>query len=341
MLVAIVAGVVVFGLLIFVHEFGHYLVARLVGIGVHEFSLGFGPRIGRVVKGKTEYNLRAFPLGGFVRLVGMDPKDEERNQPYSFARKPVLHRLAVILAGPLMNFALAAVALAVLIFFQVVPPPATTRVGEVLPGYPAAVAGIREGDRIVAIDGRRVTNWREILHHIRSRSEQEKVLTVERDSRRFTVTVLPRKDEDGNTRIGLRPERVGPFGSLVGGGLYTYEITKLIILFLGKVFVREVPADVGGPVRIAVEIGRAAEFGLFPLINLTAFLSINLGLFNLFPIPALDGGRIGFLLWEGVTRRPVDPEKENLVHFLGFAVLIFLVLVITYRDIIQLAFGVE
>jgi len=340
-MVAVIAGVIVFGLLIFIHEFGHYLVARLVGIGVHEFSLGFGPRVWGAVRGKTEYNLRAFPLGGFVRLVGMDPKDEERDRPYSFARQPVIHRLAVILAGPLMNFALAVVALAILIFFQAVPPPATTRVGEALPGYPAATAGIREGDRIVAIDGRRVTDWREVLHHIRSRPEEKKQITLERNGRRFTITVMPRKDEDGQARIGLRPEKVGPFQSMKGGALYTYEITKLIILFIGKMFVREAPADVGGPVRIAVEIGRAAEFGLFPLIHLTAFLSINLGLFNLFPIPALDGGRIGFLLWEGVTRRPVDPEKENLVHFIGFAVLIFLVLVITYHDIIRLAFGTE
>ncbi|MEW6448502.1 MAG: RIP metalloprotease RseP [Bacillota bacterium] len=338
-MVAIVAGVVVFGLLIFIHEFGHYIVARMVGIGVHEFSLGFGPRIWGIVKGKTEYNLRAFPLGGFVRLVGMDPKDEERGQPYSFARKPVLPRVAVILAGPVMNFALAAVALAVLIFFQAVPPP-TTRVGEALAGYPAAAAGIRAGDRIVAVDGRRVSNWEDIVFFVSSRPEKDKVVTVERDGRQFTVTITPRKDENGNAKIGLKPERVGLFQSLIGGVEYTGRITKLIIAFLGKMFVRDVPADIGGPVRVAVEIGRAAKFGLFPLIQLTAFLSINLGLFNLFPVPALDGARIGFLVWEGVTRRPVDPEKENVIHLLGFALLILLMVVVTYHDIIRLAVGI-
>lgn len=338
-MVAIIAGVVVFGLLIFIHEFGHFIVARLVGIGVHEFSLGFGPRIWGVARGKTEYNLRMFPLGGFVRLVGMDPKDEERDQPYSFTRKPVSHRVAVILAGPVMNFALAAVALAVLIYFQAVPPP-TTRVGEVLPGYPAATHGIKPGDRIVAIDGQRVRDWEDILHFVSSRPD-EKVLTVERDGRQFTVTIVPRKDADGSAKIGLKPERVGPFKSSIGGVEYTGRIIKLIIEFLAKMFVRDEPADVGGPVRVAVEIGRAAKFGLFPLVQLTAFLSINLGLFNLFPVPALDGARIGFLLWEGVTRRPVDPEKENAIHLLGFALLILLMVVVTYHDIIRLAVGVE
>lgn len=339
-MVAIVAGVVVFGILIFIHEFGHFVVARMVGIGVHEFSLGFGPRLWGIARGKTEYNLRAFPLGGFVRLVGMDPKDEEREQPYSFIRKPVPHRVAVILAGPVMNFALAAVALAVLIFFQAVPPP-TTRVGEALPGYPAAAAGIREGDRIVAIDGRRVNNWEDILYLVANRPEQEKVLTVERDGRQFGVSIVPRKDKDGNAKIGLKPERVGVLKSFIGGVEYTGRIIHLIVAFLAKMFVRDAPADIGGPVRVAVEIGRAAKFGFFPLIQLTAFLSINLGLFNLFPVPALDGARIGFLLWEGVTRRPVDPEKENVIHLLGFALLILLMVVVTYHDIIRLAVGVE
>jgi regulator of sigma E protease len=339
-----IAAIIVFGILIFIHEAGHYLVARLVGVGVHEFSLGFGPRLWGVSKGRTAYNLRAVPLGGFVRLVGMDPQDEEKDQPYSFARKSVAQRMAVILAGPMMNFVLAVIVLAIVFMFQGLPT-ATTTVNQVLPGYPAAAAGIKVGDRITAIDGEPVRDWNDILWAVGDpKAGDTRVLTVERDGRRLTLEVTP-VTEEGKRKIGLLPvivqEPVGVVKALAGGVEYTGEIIKLIVVFLGKIFTREAPADFGGPVRIVVEIGNAAKLGLFSLLQLTAFLSINLGFFNLLPIPALDGARIGFLLWEGVTRAPVDPEKENIVHLVGFTLLILLMVAITYHDIIQMSGGVQ
>jgi regulator of sigma E protease len=343
-MLTVVAGIVVFGILIFFHEAGHYLAARLVGIGVHEFSLGFGPRIWGFRRGRTAYNLRAIPYGGYVRLVGLDPRDEERDQPYSFARKPVLYRLIVMVAGPGMNFVLAVVALGMVFFIQGVPV-ATTRVGEVLPGYPAAAAGIERGDRIVAIDGRTVHRWEEVLRAIGTEPHRAKVLTVERGGKTITVRVTPRIDESGKGKIGLSPvvvqKRLSLLSALRVGTEYTCRITVLIADFLGKMVVGRAPADVGGPVRVMVEIGKAAHFGVFPLIQLMAFLSINLGFFNLLPVPALDGARVAFLLWEGVTRRPVDPEKESIVHLVGFAFLILLMVLVTYRDFIQLSNGLD
>ncbi|RPF49691.1 regulator of sigma E protease [Thermodesulfitimonas autotrophica] len=343
-MLTVIAGIVVFGILIFFHEAGHYLAARLVGIGVHEFSLGFGPRLWGFKKGRTAYNLRAIPYGGYVRLVGLDPRDEERDRPYSFARKPVLHRLIVMVAGPGMNFVLAVVALALVFFIQGVPV-ATTRVGEVLPGYPAAAAGIERGDRIVAIDGRTVHQWEEVLRAIGTEPHRAKVLTVERGGKTITVRVTPRIDESGKGKIGLSPvvvqKRLSLLSALRVGTEYTCRITVLIADFLGKMVVGRAPADVGGPVRVMVEIGKAAHFGVFPLIQLMAFLSINLGFFNLLPVPALDGARVAFLLWEGVTRRPVDPEKESIVHLVGFAFLILLMVLVTYRDFIQLSNGLD
>jgi regulator of sigma E protease len=339
-----IAAIIVFGILIFIHEAGHYLVARLVGVGVHEFSLGFGPRLWGVSKGRTAYNLRAVPLGGFVRLVGMDPQDEEKDQPYSFARKSVAQRMAVILAGPMMNFVLAVIVLAIVFMFQGLPT-ATTTVNQVLPGYPAAAAGIKVGDRITAIDGEPVRDWTDILWAVGDpKADDTRVLTVERDGRRLTIEVTP-VTEEGKRKIGLLPlivqEPVGVGKALAGGVEYTGQIVKLIVVFLGKIFTREAPADFGGPVRIVAEIGNAAKLGLFSLLQLTAFLSINLGFFNLLPIPALDGARIGFLLWEGVTRSPIDPEKENIVHLVGFTLLILLMVAITYHDIIQMSGGVQ
>ncbi|RJX16647.1 MAG: RIP metalloprotease RseP [Ammonifex sp.] len=339
-----IAAIVVFGILIFIHEAGHFFVARLVGVGVHEFSLGFGPRLWGFAKGKTAYTLRAVPLGGFVRLVGMDPQDEEKDQPYSFARKSVWQRMAVILAGPVMNFVLAIFVLAFVFIFQGLPT-ATTTVNQVIPGYPAATAGIKVGDRIVAIDGEPVRDWSDILWSVgEQKAGDTRILTVERDGRRLTFEVTP-VQEEGKRKIGLLPvivqERVGLGKALAGGVEYTGHIIKLIVVFLGKIFTREAPADFGGPVRVVVEIGNAAKLGLFSLFQLTAFLSINLGFFNLLPIPALDGARIGFLLWEGVTRAPVDPEKENIVHLVGFTLLILLMVAVTYHDIIQLSGGIQ
>lgn len=338
-----IAAVVVFGILIVIHEVGHFLVARLVGIGVHEFSLGFGPRLCGFTKGRSAYNLRAIPLGGFVRLVGMDPQDEERDQPYSFVRKPVWQRMAVIFAGPGMNFILAIVVLAAVFFFQGIPV-ATTKIAKVLPGYPAAAAGIKPGDRIVAVDGQPIHDWDELLRSVGDKPTTRRVLTIERNRHRLLVEVVPVK-ENGKSKIGLLPvilqKRLGVGEAMVAGIQYTGQIIKLIVLFLGKIFTQQAPADFGGPVRVVVEIGHAAKVGLFPLVQLTAFLSINLGFFNLLPIPALDGARIGFLLWEGMTDSPVDPEKENIIHLLGFTLLILLMVVVTYHDIVQLSGGVQ
>ncbi|MDI6630936.1 MAG: RIP metalloprotease RseP [Bacillota bacterium] len=348
-MLTVVAGIIVFGVLIFFHETGHFLAARLAGIGVHEFSIGFGPRLWGFTRGKTAYNLRAIPYGGFVRLVGMDPREEERDAPYSFARKTVGQRLFVMVAGPAMNFVLAVFALAVVFYYQGIPViiPGVAQVTEVLPGYPAAAAGIRAGDRIVAVDGQPVRDWRSVSWSIAKSPGSKKVLTVERDGRRFDVVLVPRLEEGGQGRAGflvspvIVQKRAGPFKALAAGGEYTWRITGLILEFLGKMVIGQAPADVGGPVRVVVEIGKAAESGLFALIQLTAFLSINLGLFNLLPVPALDGARAGFLLWEGITRRPVDPEKENLVHLVGFAFLLLLMVVVTYRDFVQLSNGIQ
>ncbi|ACX51735.1 membrane-associated zinc metalloprotease [Ammonifex degensii KC4] len=338
----ILAVIFVFGLIIFIHEAGHFLAARLVGVGVYEFSLGFGPRLGGFKRHKTEYNLRLVPLGGYVRLVGMDPEDKEREAPYSFARKPVWSRMLVILAGPFMNFFLAVLMLAIVFFWQGIPV-ATTRIAEVLPHYPAAAAGFKPGDRIVAIDGQPVNSWKEIAKIIGSGPSQERTITVERDGKFINLVVSPQPDETGKNKIGIVPvvvtEHPGLLGSLKQGVVATANMIKLIFLFLGHLLLHQAPADIGGPVRIAVETGKVAQMGLSPLLQFTAFLSINVGFFNLLPIPALDGARFLFLLWEGVTRRPLDPKKENLVHLVGFALLLFLIVVITYRDLLHLTGG--
>ncbi|MEW5762671.1 MAG: RIP metalloprotease RseP [Bacillota bacterium] len=335
------AAVVIFGLLILVHELGHFLVAKATGVAVHEFSLGFGPRLGGFKRGETAYNIRAFPLGGFVRMAGMEPREEEVPPEKSFKHKPLWARMAIILAGPLMNFVLAVVILAAVFYVQGLPT-ATTRIQEVLPGEPAARAGLQKGDTIIALNGVRVASWEKMVEQISARPGREVILTVLRDGRPREIRVVPARDPEGRGRIGVLPvvelKRVGVEAALAGGADYTARLTWLIVDFIGKMITHQAPVDVGGPVRVVAEIGKVAGMGLVPLLNLAAFLSINLGLFNLLPIPALDGSRFLFLTWEGISGRPIKPERENMIHLIGFALLLVLMVVITYNDILRLLY---
>ncbi|WP_347490853.1 RIP metalloprotease RseP [Desulfoscipio sp. XC116] len=330
------ASVFVFGILIFFHELGHFAVAKAVGIKVHEFSLGFGPRLLGLNRQGTDYNLRLFPLGGFVRMAGMDPEEEDVEEGKGFGHKTISQRMAVITAGPLMNFLLAAVLLAVIFMLQGMPMPGTTIAG-VLPGQPAQQAGIKPGDQIYSIADKKVDNWEEIISSISSRPGQSTKLVVLRDNQKVELSVTPTVGEEGRGMIGIsRVKKLNPLAALAKGCEFTFQVTVLILQFIGKMIIGQAPADLGGPVRVIWEIDRAVQTGFFYLLQLAALLSINLGLFNLFPIPALDGSRIMFLGLEGLRGRPVDPSKENFIHMVGFGLLLLLIVFITYNDILQL-----
>lgn len=339
-----VASVVVFGLLIFFHELGHFLVAKRVGIMVHEFSLGFGPKVFGIDRGDTRYNLRLLPLGGFVRMAGMDPNEEEDKLipvEKTFNHKTAMQRAAVIIAGPLMNFALAAVLFAFILMLQGVPDPASTRIGEVLENSPAQRAGLQAGDVITAINNNPVENWEQLVAETNKNPGQPLQIKILRDTQELNLKVATVKDETGQHKMGIRPtmKKEDPLSALAKGTTFTVQISGLILSFLGQMFTQQAPMDLGGPVRVVSEIGKAAEFGIFNVMQLAAFLSINLGLFNMLPIPALDGSRVLFLLWEKVTGRPVEPSKESFIHLVGFGLLLLLMVVITYNDIVSLMFG--
>lgn len=342
------ASVLVFGLLIFFHELGHFSIAKLAGIKVHEFSLGFGPKLVGFKKAETGYNLRLFPLGGFVRMAGMDPDENEEEEVIDeddngFSDKPVFHRIGVILAGPLMNFVLAALLLAGIFMFHGLPVYGT-EIARVLPDRPAEEAGFEAGDKIVAINGERVEQWPLVVERISSSPGEEIEVTVERDGASIDLEVVPGTREDGQGWIGIEPEeprmeRQDPLAAIGQGISYTVQVTLLIVDFIGRMIFGNAPADLGGPVRVVYEINKAAELGFVNLLQLAAFLSINLGLFNLFPVPALDGSRIVFLLLELVRGKPVDPAKENFIHMVGFGLLLMLIVVITYNDVLSLLGG--
>jgi regulator of sigma E protease len=342
-LLTAVATIFVFGLLVFFHELGHYGVARMVGVKVLEFSLGFGPKLYSYTKNETVYNIRAVPLGGFVRMYGMDRSDEENEENLdetgSFNSKTVGQRAAVIIAGPLMNFVLAAVLAAVVFIFQGIPT-ASTVIKEMLADFPAASSGLMVGDKVLAVDGQRLNDWESFATVVGGKPGEEITITVERDNLERQFYIVTKADDFGQGKIGVVPEtgfqRAGPFTALVEGFIWTGKMTAMMVDYLTKMIRGREAVDLAGPVGIVSVIGEAANVGFFYLLYIAAFLSINLGLLNLLPIPALDGSRVLFLSWEKIYGRPVDPQKENYIHLVGFAFLITLILVVTYKDIIRL-----
>ncbi|MGM0652797.1 MAG: RIP metalloprotease RseP [Bacillota bacterium] len=331
----LIASILIFGLLILVHELGHYFVARLTGIRVVELAIGFGPKLVGWTKSGIDYSLRVVPLGGFCRMLGENP--EEAEEPDSFPRQSISKRAATLFAGSAMNLVLALVLFFIIFFFIVgVPDTETSTIGYIVDDSPAEEVGIEAGDTIKSIDGNPVSTWDEVLTTISAKPEQEITLTVERDGllTKFAVTTeLAPQPEGERGVIGIGPKI--EMYSLIPALVVSLERFGDILTALYQVVVGQAPLDVAGPVGIVHTIGEVAQTGFVNLLVLTALISINLGIINLLPVPALDGGRLLFLLIEAVRGRPIEPEKEGLIHLIGFALLITLILLVTYQDVLR------
>jgi regulator of sigma E protease len=345
------------GLLILVHEFGHFLAAKFVGIRVERFSIGLPPRLFGKKIGETDYCVSAIPFGGYVKMAGMidetnmDP-DSIKNEPWEFQSKPVPHRVLTIFAGPFSNYILAILIYAGLIFsLGIAEPSDSTRVGEVLQGFPAEQAGIRSGDVIVAINGQPVSKWTDMTQLIHSRPDQDVVVEWEREGERFVDTLHTRAEKvvvDGKVKvvgqIGIGPaiERVreaGFFEALKLGFNRTNYMAGLVLTqIVALVQRKESIKSLGGPLLIAKLAGESLKLGFSSLLALTAFLSLNLALLNLLPFPPLDGGHLLFLMIEGVTRRPVPLKARVIVQQVGMATLLLLIIFIIYNDIQRVFF---
>jgi regulator of sigma E protease len=288
-------------------------------------------------------------------MAGMDENEDAReaeeqgrtiedfDPSRGFNSKSVLQRMAVIFAGPLMNFVLA-ILLATSVFYLYGIAYPTTKIGELIKDAPAAVSGIQVGDTITSINGKPVTSWEDLVGEIQPKAGETVKLTVKRADRDLSFAVKVKAAEGGKGLIGIKPTETivkqGLFTSLALGTKACVNATTMIAQYLGKMFTSQMSAEsLGGPVRITVEIGKAAKTGLLNLANLTAILSINLGLFNLFPIPALDGSRLLFLLVEAVRGKPVNPARENMVHLVGLGLLLLLMVFVTFNDVSQLIKG--
>ncbi|MCK9221094.1 MAG: RIP metalloprotease RseP [Limnochordia bacterium] len=334
-----VAFVVVFGLLVFFHEFGHFILAKLNGVMVYEFALGFGPKLWSRKRKETLYALRAIPLGGFVRIAGMDEElgeDGETPVPIapgrSFEDKGYLQKLSIIAAGPLMNFVLTVLIMVALVSSVSEWPPLVTYVE---PGYPAYEAGLKEGDRIVSIDGKKITEEGQVGQFIAQKGEQPLIFRVEREDRFIELEVVPRSFE-GQMKIGIHyAERLRTdfLHAISSGFKVTWELIRLTIWGIGQMITGRMEADVAGPVGIITMTGEYAQQGIAALLWFTALLSVNLGLFNLLPIPVLDGGHLLFITIERIRGRKLDPKYQNVAMLVGLFLLVLLMIYATVSDI--------
>ncbi|HXM19450.1 MAG TPA: M50 family metallopeptidase [Candidatus Tumulicola sp.] len=336
----------ILGALIIFHEFGHFVLAKRAGVRVTDFAIGFGPSIVAFKRGDTTYRLNLLPLGGYCKMVGEDEKDDGSADPGNFQHKPLWSRFLIIAAGPVFNFLLGAIIFATIATSYGIPIAATNVVDIVQPGKPADRAGIVPGDQILAIDGQAFRSAEEMVTYIHGHADQTIAVDVQHDG---TIRHLNIKTVSqtlfGRTfgAIGFIPrqrfERVG----ILRGVTWGFQTVGLTIYtqFAGltqALWQRDASA-VSGPVGIARNVIAAEQRGAESVLELAGLLSVVLGLFNLLPIPALDGGRLAFLVVEGIRGRPVDPEKEGLVHLTGFALLMVLFIFITYHDIAQWVSG--
>ena len=341
------AALVGLGVLIVFHEFGHFLLAKLSGVGVLTFSVGFGPKLWVKKKGETEYALSAFPLGGYVKMVGEDPEEEVQQSDIerSFAHKGLLTRIAIVAAGPGFNLLLAIILLMVVFLFYGVPV-LSTQVGGVEPGSPADRAGIRKGDVIVSLNDHAVREWDELSRGIKESQGKPLNVRIRRDAEDVTVTVAPAKKEGrnifGETRdewvIGIGSqvsiEKGNPGLAIVRAFQQTYDYSKLTLLALYKMIKGDVsPRNLGGPILIAQMAGQQAQEGLGSFLAFIAVLSINLGVLNLLPIPVLDGGHLLFFLVESVIGRPVAVKHREMAQQVGIFLLMLLMIYAFYNDI--------
>ncbi len=444
----ILSFVVVIGILILIHELGHFLVARWTGVGVERFSVGFGPVLLRWQGQETEYCLSAVPIGGYVKMMGEENPLEGGGGPMvdpakSFALKPLPSRFLIVFAGPGMNLVLAAAIFAgvfMIVGRPVLPstlgrikgggpaalaglhtgdqvtavdstpasnwedlvkliqsgrgrprqitfvragqerrttltPVRTTvkdifgdeqeawdlgarpyvpaKIGEVLPGYPAARAGLLPGDTVVALEGAPIVSWDEMAEAIQKRAGKPTELTLERGAQSLTVTVVPQPVRDRGPsgeevevgRIGISPAaavsyvRLNPIAAVWQGGLRTWDMTALTVVGLWKLVTRQLPAStIGGPIQIAVTAGEQAKQGLTSLAFFTAVISVNLAVFNLLPVPMLDGGHLFFFVVEAVRGRPLSLRKREVAQQVGLFLLLLLVVFAVYNDLARIDF---
>lgn len=333
-MLTLLAAVFVFGLLIAGHELGHFSAAKASGVKVLEYSIGMGPKLFGFKSNETEYTLRIFPIGGFCKMLGEDGNSED---PKAFCNQSPWRRLIIIVAGAFMNFLIAIVLLSIVTFNIGITKPVIAKLDT---NYPAVNAGLKVNDKILYVNDVKIKSFDDFRSFVSQNKDKEFNVTVERDGKNVTVSLKPLYDKSLNEyRIGIEAKvEKGNFIESIGSGFKdTFSILKQMIAFLGSLFKGKVSTnDLGGPVAIIKFSGEAAKLGILSLLSFTAYISINLGIINLLPFPALDGGWVIILLYEAISGRKVDENKIGIVNLVGFSILIVFAIFITFKDIMRL-----
>lgn len=335
-IISTLAVMIVFGLIIFIHEFGHFSTAKLFKVKVHEFAIGMGPCIFKKQKGDILYSLRLIPMGGYVKMEGEEEDSEDEN---SFSKKKPWQRLIILASGAVMNFILGIIFI-IILFGATYPVIPNTTISEVLTDYGAYEAGIKAGDEIYKVNNERISNSMDISLATGDSDVANVIVIRNGEQKEFDVKL--KSEENSGKYLGIKLGAVpkNPF-NLTG---YSFNYAKTIIkltyksfigMFTGNVSVN----DMSGPVGIVTEIGSAAQRGIEDVLFILILITLNLGVVNLFPLPALDGGRIVFVIFEMLTRKKLKTEHEAIIHFIGFMLLILFMLYITKNDITRLIFG--
>ena len=337
-LIVVLAVLLSFGLLIVGHEFGHFILAKLNGVKVEEFAIGMGPLLFKIKGKETLYSIRLLPIGGYVKMLGEYEESDESVSNYEKERayifKNPFRKLSIILAGPVMNFIIAIV---IFCGLNLTNGYVTTIVKEVEKGSPAELAGIEIGDKMIAINSKKFLNWNEFLFTLNTtQNKEDMVLAILRDGRQIDLNVKP-EINDNSIKIGIAPEYVkspGFFEGILNGIKDTFSEIKQVLYSFGMLITGKASfKDLSGPVTIFKISGKAAKAGLPQLLKFTAFLSVNLGIFNLIPFPALDGGAVIVNLIEAISRKRVSQDILSKINFVGFAILIVLLIAVTFKDI--------
>lgn len=342
----IIIAILMFSFIILVHEFGHFILAKKNGIVVNEFCLGLGPTLVGIQKGETKYSIKLLPFGGACIMLG---EDEESVLEGAFNQKSVWARISVVLAGPVFNFILAFVLAIILLSNIGYDAPI---ISEIIEGFPAQEAGLQKGDRIVKLNDKNIHLYREVLFYSQFMdTDKETKLVYERDGKRYETSIMPKLDKKSGRYLlgyssGVRVE--GNPVTILKYSVYELKynicttIDSLKLLLRGKVKVNQLSGPVGIVDMIGDSYDATKESGALSvwltMINISIFLTANLGVMNLLPIPALDGGRLVFLLLEVIRGKRVSESKEGMVHFVGIVLLMGLMIFVLFNDIRKIFF---
>ncbi len=350
MLIQAIAIVFVLGIIVLIHEWGHFMAARSIGIAVQEFAIGVGPALWKKQGKNTLFSLRCLPVGGYCLFDSDLEGVDHRGRPLSILGRKAPAKIYVSLAGPVMNFVLASLLFMLLFSFIGLTVGYEAVIGEVQADSPAQAAGIMAGDRILSIDGQSLISWQDLSRILSEKAGQENLeFVMQRGDQEVITQVTPRYHEDeGRILIGVVVdasktivEKVNPFQAVFLGLKQTFVmiaamVGAIIQMITGQISVSE---NLSGPVALVQIIGETASSGFVNTLFLTAFLSVNLGIMNLLPVPALDGGKIVVYIIELVRRKPMKLEVEGWLNMVGFALLISLMLLLTFKDIFRVFGG--